>query len=48
MVDFSLKTSNYKGFSMATLNNQMILISVGASTWHVFFFNAPTFGRRIE
>ena len=31
MVDFPIKTSIYKGFSMAMLNNQMV--SVGFEIW---------------
>ena len=27
MVDFPIKTSIYKGFSMAMLNNQMVIVS---------------------
>jgi len=31
--DFPIKTSIYKGFSMAMLNNQMVYITAGHSKW---------------
>jgi hypothetical protein len=32
--DFPIKTSIYKGFSMATLNNQMVYHWIGLCTFH--------------